>query len=100
VDHSATSAFKDYVYACWHNAIRPSPPAHRPGRRLLAHPVQVSGTESTGTAIGCDVKTNSAGDAIRLLPTTGNSRIVVANSGQRRLELAHPDRHRHHFDSL
>jgi hypothetical protein len=81
VDHSATSAFKDYVYACWHNG-NPAFANRRngPAGSWLATPVQVSSTESTGTAIGCDVKTNSAGDAFVFWPTTGNSRIVVAKS--------------------
>jgi hypothetical protein len=81
VDHSATSPFKDYVYACWHNG-NPAFANRRsgPSGAWLATPVQVSSTESTGTAIGCDVKTNSAGDAFVFWPTTGNSRIVVAKS--------------------
>jgi hypothetical protein len=81
VDHSATSPFKDYVYACWHNG-NPAFANRRngPAGAWLATPVQVSSTESTGTAIGCDVKTNSAGDAFVFWPTTGNSRIVVAKS--------------------
>jgi hypothetical protein len=81
VDHSATSAFKDTIYACWHNG-NPAFANRRngPAGAWLATPVQVSGSESTGTAIGCDVKTNSAGDAFVFWPTTGNSRIVVAKS--------------------
>jgi len=78
VDHSATSAFKDNLYACWHNG--------NPGfvnRRTAAGwatMIQVTGAESTGTAIGCDIKTNSAGDVFTFWPTTGNRRIVVAKS--------------------
>ncbi|HEX4962144.1 MAG TPA: sialidase family protein [Thermoanaerobaculia bacterium] len=81
VDHSATSPFKDNIYACWHNG-NPAFANRRngPAGSWLATPVQVSGTESTGTAIGCDVKTNSAGDAFVFWPTTGNSKIVVAKS--------------------
>jgi hypothetical protein len=81
VDHSATSPFKDFIYACWHNG-NPAYANRRngPAGAWLANPVQVSGAESTGTAIGCDVKTNSAGDAFVFWPTTGNSRIVVAKS--------------------
>jgi hypothetical protein len=81
VDHSATSPFKDYIYACWHNG-NPAYANRRngPAGAWLANPVLVSGTETTGTAIGCDVKTNSAGDAFIFWPATGNSRIVVAKS--------------------
>ncbi len=80
-DHSATSPFKDFIYACWHNG-NPQYVNRRngPAGAWLATPIQISGTESTGTAIGCDVKTNSAGDAFVFWPTTGNSRIVMAKS--------------------
>jgi hypothetical protein len=80
VDHSATSAFKNYLYACWHNGNpafvnRRTSPAGAWGT-----PIQVSGTETTGTAIGCDVKTNSSGDAFVFWPATSNRRILVAKS--------------------
>jgi len=78
-DHSATSAFKDTLYVCWHNG-NPAYVNRRTAAGWGATPIQVSGTESTGTAIGCDVKTNSAGDAFVFWPTTGNSRIVMAKS--------------------
>jgi len=80
VDHSATSPFKDNIYVCWHNNLplyvnRRTGPAGSWGT-----PIQVSGAESSGTAIGCDVKTNSAGDAFAFWPTTSNRRVVVAKS--------------------
>jgi hypothetical protein len=77
-DHSATSPFRDHIYACWHNGN----PAYANVRTSTGWgtPIQVSKTESTGTAIGCDVKTNSAGDAFVFWPTTGNRRIVMAKS--------------------
>ena len=53
VDHSATSAFKDYVYVCWHNG-NPAYVSRRNGPAgSWGTPVQVSGAETTGTAIGC-----------------------------------------------
>ncbi|HRC84482.1 MAG TPA: sialidase family protein [Thermoanaerobaculia bacterium] len=78
VDHSASSPFRNNIYTCYHN----NNPAYV-GRRTSAGwqaAVQVSGSESTGTAIGCDIKTNSAGDVFAFWPTTGNSRIVVRKS--------------------
>jgi hypothetical protein len=80
VDHSATSAFKNYLYACWHNGSpafvnRRTGPAGSWGT-----PIQVSGAETSGTAIGCDVKTNSSGDAFVFWPATTNRRILVAKS--------------------
>ena len=81
VDHSATSPFKDFIYACWHNG-NPAYANRRngPAGSWLSTPVQVSSTETTGTAIGCDVKTNSAGNAFIFWPATGNRRVVVAKS--------------------
>jgi hypothetical protein len=80
VDHSASSPFLNNIYVCWHNGLpqfvnRRTGPAGSWGT-----PLQVSGAESTGTAIGCDVKTNSFGDVFVFWPTTGNRRIVMAKS--------------------
>ncbi|MFL6195370.1 MAG: hypothetical protein ACJ75H_14430 [Thermoanaerobaculia bacterium] len=78
VDHSATSTFKDRLYVCWHNGN----PQFVNTRTSAGWgtPKQISGTESTGTAIGCDVKTNANGDAFVFWPTTGNSKIVMSKS--------------------
>ncbi len=90
VDHSATSPFKDYIYVCWHNG-NPAFVNRRTGPAgAWGTPVQVSGAESTGTAIGCDVKTNATGDVFVFWPTTTNRRIIVAQVDQRRHELGHP----------
>ena len=43
-------------------------------------PIQVSGAETTGTAIGGDVKTNSAGDVFAFWPDTGSRNLFVAKS--------------------
>jgi len=79
-DHSASSPFKDYLYAIWHNGApaymnRRSGPAGSWGS-----PIQVSGAESTGTCIGGDVTTNSAGVVFAFWPTTGNSKIFMVKS--------------------
>ena len=80
VDHSATSAFKDYIYVCWHNG-NPAYVSRRNGPAgAWSTPVQVSGAETSGTAIGCSLASNSSGDAFVFWPTTGNSKIVVAKS--------------------
>ena len=46
IDHSATSAFKDTIYACWHNG-NPAYVNRRtgPAGSWGATPIQVSGTE-------------------------------------------------------
>lgn len=79
VDHSATSPYKDYMYICWHNN-QPQYVARRTAAGAWSAATQISGAESSGTAIGCDVRTNGAGDAFVFWPTTGNRRIVVAKS--------------------
>ena len=80
VDHSATSPFKDNIYVIWH----PGAPAYiarrtGPGGSWQT-PVRVSGSETTGTAIGDDVKTNSFGDVFGFFPDTGSRRFNVVKS--------------------
>ncbi len=80
VDHSATSSFKDNVYAIWHNG-NPAYMNRRTGPGgAWGTPILVSGAESTGTTIGSDVKTNAFGDVFGFWPTTGNARIVQVKS--------------------
>jgi hypothetical protein len=80
VDHSSTSPFKDQIYAIWHDG-RPAFVNRRTGPAgSWQTPIQVSGAETLGTAIGGDVKTNGAGDVFAFWPATGNSRIIVARS--------------------
>jgi hypothetical protein len=77
-DHSATSPFKDNLYVCWHNNA-----PQFVNRRTAAGwgtPLQISGTETTGTAIGCDVKSNANGEVFVFWPATGNRRILMAKS--------------------
>jgi hypothetical protein len=80
VDHSATSPYKDNLYVIWHNDF-PAFMARRTGPAgSWQAPVQVSGAESTGTAIGGDVKTNAFGDVFGFWPTTGNQKVFVVKS--------------------
>ncbi len=80
VDHSATSSFKDNIYAIWHAGL-PAVVARRTGPTgSWQTPVQVSGSETTGTAIGGDIKTNSSGDVFAFFPDTGSRRLNVAKS--------------------
>lgn len=43
-------------------------------------PLQISGAETTGTAIGGDIKTNSHGDVFAFWPDTGSQNLFVAKS--------------------
>jgi Neuraminidase (sialidase) len=80
VDHSATSPYKDQLYVCWHNGA-PQYVNRRTGPTgSWGTPIQISGTETSGTAIGCDVKTNANGDAFVFWPATGNRRLLMSKS--------------------
>lgn len=80
VDHSATSACKDYQYIIYHNGTPAFITTRNANTNVWGAPIQVSGAESTGTAIGSDVKSNSAGDAFGFWPTTTNRRVIVTKS--------------------
>ena len=80
VDHSATSPNKDNIYVIWHNnspvfVNRRTGPAGS-----WQTPLRVSGAETTGTGIGGDIKTNSAGDVLAFWPDTGSRKLFVAKS--------------------
>jgi hypothetical protein len=79
-DHSASSPFKDNLYAIWHDfnvvviARRTGPGGS------WQHPIEVSGVETTGTGIGADVTTNAAGGVFGFWPDTGSQKIYVVKS--------------------
>jgi BNR repeat protein len=83
VDHSGTSSFKDNIYVIWHHGA----PAYvnrrtGPGGSWQT-PMKVSGLETTGTAIGGDVKSNSFGDVFGFWPDTatmGAGKIFMVKS--------------------
>ncbi len=78
IDHSATSAFKDNIYVIYHNGA-PCYIVRRSGG-VWGSPVQVSSTETTGTAIGSDIKSNSAGEVFGFYPDTGSRGIYMVKS--------------------
>jgi hypothetical protein len=97
VDHSATSPYANNIYVCWHNGA-----PQFVGRRTSSGwstPLQISGTETTGTAIGCDVKSNSSGDVFVFWPATGNRRILVSKSTNGGVSYGTPVIARTTFDS-
>ncbi|HEV7515992.1 MAG TPA: hypothetical protein VGR07_06805 [Thermoanaerobaculia bacterium] len=80
-DHSATSPYKDNLYAIWHDGATAVYTNRRTGPGgAWQTPLQVSHGETTGTGIGGDVKTNSAGDVFGFWPDTGSRRIFVVKS--------------------
>jgi len=78
IDHSASSPYANNNYVIWHNGN----PAFMNRRTSSGWgtPIQVSGSETTGTAIGADVKTNSAGDVFGFFPDTGSRGIYMVKS--------------------
>jgi hypothetical protein len=99
IDHSASSPFKDNIYAAWHNGApeyfnKRTGPAGSWGT-----PKVISGAETTGTAIGTDVKTNANGDLFVAWPSTGNSRIIFTKSTDGGATFSTPVSIRTTFDS-
>src|SRR5579862_222514 len=80
IDHHPASPHRDNMYALWHNgapcfvAVRTGPSGS------WSAPLQISGSETTGTAIGCDIKTNANGDVFAFWPDTGSRKLFVAKS--------------------
>jgi hypothetical protein len=100
VDHSATSPNKDNIYVIWHNnspvfVNRRTGPAGS-----WQTPLRVSGTETTGTGIGGDIKTNSAGDVFAFWPDTGSRKLFVAKSTDGGVSFGTPVRIATTFDSF
>jgi len=83
VDRSPTSLFKDQIYVTWHNGV-PAFVAVRTAGGTWQAPVQISGAEQTGPAIGNDIKTNSQGDVFAFYPDGDGShklRVVKSTNG-------------------
>jgi hypothetical protein len=77
-DHSGSSPYANQLYAIWHNG-NPAYMNHRTSSGW-GTPIQVSDSQATGTCIGADVKTNSAGDVFGFYPDTGSRGIFVVKS--------------------
>ena len=78
IDHSASSPYANQNYVIWHNGN----PAFMNRRTSSGWgtPIQVSDSQATGTCIGADVKTNSAGDVFGFFPDTGSRGIYMVKS--------------------
>ncbi len=93
IDHSASSSFANNNYVIWHNGN----PAFMNRRTSSGWgtPIQVSDGQATGTCIGADVKTNSAGDVFGFFPDTGSRGIFVVKSTNGGASYAHAGEARH-----
>jgi hypothetical protein len=80
VDRSSTSPYSDNMYAVWHLGglcyinVRPGPSGS------WGTPLQVSGSETTGSADGGDIKTNAFGDVFAFWPDSGSQTLRVVKS--------------------
>jgi hypothetical protein len=79
IDHSPASPFFDSLYVIWHNG-QPVYLNRKRRNGTWGTPVKVSGAETTGTGIGADVKTNSAGAVFGFWPDTGSRKIYMVKS--------------------
>lgn len=78
IDHSATSPFRDTIYAIW-NFERHTYVSRRPPGFSWSGPIQVSGTETKSPSNGGDIKANSSGDVFAFWPS-GTKEIYLAKS--------------------
>jgi hypothetical protein len=80
VDRSTSSPFHDNMYAVWHLGAACWVASRKgPGGTWQA-PIQVSGSETTLTADGGDIKTNAFGDVFVFWPDAGGQTLRVAKS--------------------
>ncbi len=80
IDHTPSSPHHDNMYLIWHNGA-PCFVSRRLGPAgTWQSPVQVSGSETTGTAIGADIKTNASGVVFAFWHDTGSRKMLMAKS--------------------
>jgi len=79
IDHSPTSHYVDTLYGIWHNG-RPVYVNRKKRNGNWGTPIKVSSSETTGTGIGADIKTNSAGVVFGFWPDTGSRKIYMVKS--------------------
>jgi len=80
IDHSASSPFRDNMYLIWHNGGPCFVSVRQGTAGTWSAPLQISGAETTGTAIGDDIKTNADGEVFAFWPDTGSRNLYVAKS--------------------
>lgn len=88
IDHSASSPFANRNYVIWRNGS-----ALYVNRRTAAGwetPVKVSRTETTGSPVGADVKTNARGEVFGFYPDTGSRGIYIVKSSDGGKSFAKP----------
>jgi hypothetical protein len=80
IDHSPSSPFRDSMYLIWHNGGPCFVSVRQGTTGTWSVPLQISGGETTGTAIGSDIKSNADGEVFAFWPDTGSQNLYVAKS--------------------
>ena len=80
IDHSATSPHTDNMYLIWHNSNPCFVSTRKGPGGTWSAPLQVSGLETTGTAVGSDIKTNAKGHIFAFWPDTVSQNLWTAKS--------------------
>jgi hypothetical protein len=80
VDHSPSSPHKDNLYVIWHNGAQAWVSSRAGLAGSWSTPFQVSGSETTGTADGGDIKTNTFGDVFAFWPSSGTQTLQLVKS--------------------
>ncbi len=80
VDRVPSSPFRDNMYAVWHLNAQCFVSVRAGTAGTWQTPIQVSGAETSFTADGGDVKTNSFGDVFAFWPDAGGQTLRVAKS--------------------
>ena len=79
VDRSSTST-KDNMYAIWHSGATAVVNVRKGPSGTWGTPLSVSGSETTTTADGGDIKTNGFGDVFAFWPDAGGQTLRIAKS--------------------
>lgn len=99
-DHSSTSPHEDNVYAIWNNGASAFMNRRTGPAGAWQAPVQVSGAETSGSAIGTAVTANAFGDVFGFWPATGNRGLFAVKSTNGGVSYGAPVQIGTTFDSL
>lgn len=80
VDHASGSPHRDTMYATWHDGTNARIAVRNGPSGTWGTPLTVSGSETTFTADGGDIKTNSFGDVFVFWPNAGGQTLLMAKS--------------------
>jgi hypothetical protein len=99
-DHSAISPHEDNLYAIWNNGASSFMNRRTGPAGSWQAPIQVSGAETSGSAIGGSVTTNAFGDVFGFWPATGNRGLFAVKSTNGGVSYGPPVQIGTTFDSL